>query len=89
MSHPQRRDESLTVPDVPALPRDGAFIVEFRTGAATAPAERLDGRVEHVVSGLATRFGSADELIGFVRDVLRSCAQTRAGEESGPGGTEP
>lgn len=63
-----RCDDPLTAPDPSALPRDGAFIVEFaaaRTGA-------LGGRVEHVVSGLATRFASADELLGFVRDVLGS-----------------
>lgn len=74
MSYPQRRDEPLT-----PLPRDGAFLVEFRTGAGLAPAERLDGRVEHLVSGEAMRFASADELIAFVCHVLR--AQTR-GEET-------
>lgn len=62
------------------LPLEGAFIVEFRADAATAPPERLRGRVEHVPTGLATRFASADELLDFVREVLRSHLGARARE---------
>jgi len=78
MSDPPPEGKPLTGADASAWPQDGAFIVEFRPGAAAAPAERLDGRVEHVASGMATLFGSADELLGFVRDVLRSAVRPGA-----------
>lgn len=68
------RIEPASDPDLHALPREGAFVVEFCSGAATAPDEYLGGRIEHVVSGQAARFGSAGELLEFVRLVLRSCA---------------
>ena len=54
------------------LPLEAAFIVEFRADAAKAPRDRLGGRIEHVPTGLATRFASADQLLDFVQDVLRT-----------------
>jgi hypothetical protein len=32
--------------------------------------DHLDGRVEHVVSGQATRFHSLDELLAFIARIL-------------------
>lgn len=49
----------------PALQPDLAFVVQLRPGTATSPLE-LQGRVEHVVSGEALRFGSTAELIEFL-----------------------
>ena len=64
--------------DLPDLLPERAFVVEFRGSSATGLDEPpLSGRVEHVVSGKAARFESAGELLSFVRDVLRSCAQTK------------
>lgn len=46
-----------------------AFVVQF--GAATdVEAGCWAGRVEHVVSGQATRFHTLEELLGFIRRVL-------------------
>lgn len=57
------------VEDLPLSPHR-AFVVQFRVGAGEEPG-RFAGRVEHVVSGHATRFRSLEELVGFVRRVLR------------------
>jgi hypothetical protein len=81
MTNPKFHDDPMSHADVTDLPLEGAFIVEFRMDAATAPADRLGGRIEHVTSGAATRFGSAHELLHFVRDVLRSHAQSDAPED--------
>lgn len=42
-----------------------AFVVQFRTGLVP-----WAGRVEHVVSGRATRFQSAEELWVFMTQVM-------------------
>ena len=51
------------------LPIQRAFVVQFR---AEAEVERgpFVGRVEHVVSGEATRFSSLEELVAFMARVL-------------------
>jgi hypothetical protein len=52
-----------------------AFVVQF--GRETAlDTGRMAGRVEHVVSGKATRFQSLDELLAFMREVLHEVAST-------------
>jgi hypothetical protein len=43
--------------------------VQFRTPPAEAPTG-YDGRVEHLVSGEATRFHSLEELLAFMVRVL-------------------
>ena len=54
----------------PSLPTNRAFVVQFRPASPGAlPA--YTGRVEHVVSGAMTRFHSLDELLAFMRRVLR------------------
>jgi hypothetical protein len=50
------------------LPADHAFVVQFRTQAAPAP--HFAGRVEHLASGQAAHFGSPEELLGFLEQVL-------------------
>ena len=46
-----------------------AFVVQFRPETAIARG-CVTGRVEHVVSGQATHFGSLEELLAFVERVL-------------------
>jgi len=65
-----------TPSDTPNLSPDRAFVVEFGD-AKVAHADHLSGRVEHVISGQATRFASAGELLEFVHGVLRMRAPAR------------
>lgn len=53
----------------PALPRQRAFVVQFRVGDELQ-AGQLAGRVEHVLSGRYAPFHSIDELEQFLRQVL-------------------
>ncbi len=54
----------------PSLPVHRAFVVQFRTQATVA--ERcFTGRVEHVLSGQATKFSSVEELLAFFDHILR------------------
>src|SRR5262245_39688040 len=73
--------EHPDISDISDLPLEGAFILDFRADAATAPHEALRGRVEHVPTGLATRFASADELLDFVQRVLHSHVRTNGHED--------
>ena len=52
----------------PLLP-EWAFVVQFREGTEVEQG-RVEGRVEHVVSGQATRFHSMEELLAFIARVL-------------------
>ncbi len=64
--------------DRAALPPDHAFVLRFAAGCE--PGRPLvAGRVEHVVSGRGTRFGSYDEAIAFMAAVLAE--QARADDE--------
>jgi hypothetical protein len=65
-----------TPSETPNLSPDRAFVVEFGD-AKVARADHLSGRVEHVISGQATRFASAGELLEFVHGVLRMRAPAR------------
>ena len=57
-----------TSTDLPLLP-EWAFVVQFREG--TAPLHgRMEGRVEHVLSGEAVRFSSLAELEAFLMRML-------------------
>jgi hypothetical protein len=53
------------------LPAERAFVVQLRAQADPS-ATLIVGRAEHIASGAAVRFGSAEELIGFITDVLRA-----------------
>ena len=52
----------------PLLPHE-AFVVQLRHGTSLTP-ERLQGRIEHIVSGQATLFTSLPELCAFMAQVL-------------------
>lgn len=71
-----------TPPSDPAaghLPVGRAFVVQIEAGADLATG-RLVGRVEHVVSGRATRFRSLRQLVEFM-DGATAMAERRS-----PGG---
>ncbi len=51
------------------LPRSRAFVVRLSTDTNVRQA-RFTGRIEHVMSGQTTRFGSWQELLSFIAQVL-------------------
>ena len=51
------------------LPSNRAFVVQFRVSQADTSIPST-GRVEHVVSGQATRFQSWEDLQRFVEKIL-------------------
>jgi len=53
----------------PALAARRAFVVQFRAETDIEQG-RMEGRVEHVVSGQATHFSSLEELLAFLARVL-------------------
>ena len=53
----------------PLFPANRAFVVQFQ-GPAEETTLLEHGRVEHLVSGQATRFASLDELLKFVKQIL-------------------
>ena len=64
-----------------ALQPEYAFVVQFRGGPAQGE-RRLQGRVEHVVSGEALRFDSTAELIAFLTRVLDAPRRSPVIDES-------
>jgi hypothetical protein len=60
------------------LSRTHAFVVQFREQSDANAG--FTGRVEHIISGRAARFESAEELLAFFRREL-SAVQTRHSEE--------
>ncbi len=71
MSDKQQTKEAgaaMTQEESPLSP-EWAFVVQFRTETELAQ-ERWVGRVEHVVSGQATRFHTLEELRAFLARVL-------------------
>ena len=75
--------QKLQAPLTPAAERPlspaRAFVVQFReeTGAA---GQRFTGRVEHMITGHATRFESPEELLAFFVRVL-SAVPAKLSEE--------
>ena len=53
-----------------------AFVVHFRTSTNITQG-RIEGRVEHVVSGQSTHFDSLEELMAFVARVLTQHKERR------------
>jgi hypothetical protein len=53
----------------PTLPSNRAFVVQFQAEEPETQAE-CTGRVEHVVSGQATRFQSWEHLQRFMHETL-------------------
>ena len=60
--------QALEATEAP-LPAERAFVVQLR--AQVDPnGELFVGRAEHMASGTAARFGSAEDLIAFITKVL-------------------
>jgi hypothetical protein len=59
------------------LPAGRAFVVQLRAQAEQA-AGFFVGRVEHIASGEACRFASAEELLAFMAAVLASAPRSPA-----------
>jgi hypothetical protein len=59
----------------PSLPADRAFVIRFRAGVDPTQ-ERLDGRIDHVVSGRGLRFTSYAEALAFMQRVLTEARPT-------------
>ena len=68
-------------PDAPLSPH-WAFVVQLHQGTALTP-EALHGRVEHIVSGQATRFTSLEEFRAFLVQVLTPLATPPQAPEAG------
>lgn len=59
--------------------RDAAFVVHLREVAGEPGGEQAHGRVEHVTTGRATQFDSADELLRFMRQTLDAIVKDKMG----------
>ena len=53
-----------------------AFVVHFRLSTDITQG-RIEGRVEHVVSGQSTHFDSLEELLAFIARVLSQHKERR------------
>ena len=62
-------------------PYTGAFVLQLGPGTDLG-AGRLEGRLEHVASTRSARFGSVDELLAALRDMLADAQ--RPGPAGGP-----
>jgi hypothetical protein len=58
----------------------GAFVIQFRPETDIA-AGRLNGRVEHVTSYEAAHFHSLEELLAFVKRLLKEAGVNRQEKE--------
>ena len=56
-----------------------SFVI--RLYAESDPPGGLAGRIEHVVSGQGSEFGSIDELLAFIHSVLHGCDPQPAPEQ--------
>jgi hypothetical protein len=56
------------------FPTQRAFVVQIHADAEVAQGQ-VWGRVEHIVSGQATRFQSVEELVTFMVQVLLAAAE--------------
>jgi hypothetical protein len=87
----QKRRQPLAAVNQSPLPPNRAFVVQLRAAGA-AGTELFAGRVEHITSGAAERFASAEGLINFVMRVLASAPAASnprgAGQAEGHGSKE-
>ena len=68
---PQRLTPDAPLP-APLSPQ-WAFVVQLREGTSLV-ADRLQGRVEHIISGQASVFNSLEEVRAFMERVLSESA---------------
>lgn len=72
---PQPRESSRP------LPAQRVFVLQMHADANIAQG-RIEGRVEHVLSGRATRFHSLGELLGFITLLLQETQRTTSMEQT-------
>jgi hypothetical protein len=65
----------------PSLPTNQAFVVQLHDDVEVEKGQFF-GRVEHVVSGKATRFASLEELVAFIKQVLREQSASDEGDSA-------
>lgn len=68
---------SQSLQERPSLPVRRAFVVQFRAEADLEHGS-FTGRVEHVLSGQATKFSSVEELLAFFTCIFRTSQRPRA-----------
>lgn len=59
----------MTSKHEPRLPADHAFVVQVGAQVSAEPGQ-VEGRVEHLVSGTASRFASWEDLRRFIQDTV-------------------
>lgn len=62
-------------------PYTGAFVLQLGPGTDMA-AGRLEGRVEHIASTRSARFGSLDELLSLLKEMLADAARSDRGRHA-------
>jgi hypothetical protein len=72
--HPQRPRPESHSSAVPSIHR--SFVVRLY-GDSDETDDRICGLAEHMVSGVASEFQSADELVRFMRRVVATRGRTR------------
>jgi hypothetical protein len=60
------------------LPVNRAFVVQFKSGPADSE-NGLAGRIEHIATGNANYFASAEELCRILRSSLREQSDEKGG----------
>ena len=84
---PERRKQLPPTGMQPRLPPTQAFVVQFRWD--TDPQQgRFVGRVEHIASGRACHFRSAEEILNFVATILAGGCQPPCSVEAKGGSRE-
>jgi hypothetical protein len=72
--HPVTKGNEPMTNTEPSLPSNRAFVVQFRSQTETASKE-CAGRIEHLVSGQATRFDSWERLQQFIQETLTKVSE--------------
>ena len=67
--HSSTYNDDPKLMEEPLLSPQRAFVVQFRENMDATPS-RFSGRVEHLISGHATRFHSPETLVAFFAQIL-------------------
>jgi hypothetical protein len=76
--HPKEHLMKAQAEATPPLLPEWMFVVQFREGTAIAQ-NHVTGRVEHVMSGQATRFQSMEDLWAFIAQILSTVSGPLSG----------
>jgi hypothetical protein len=78
---PTASSAPAAAPDRAALPAERAFVVQLRADADLARG-LVRGRLEHLISGVAAVFESAEELVARMEEAMRSRTASPAKEDT-------